>query len=113
MDSTSAVELSDFFVTAALLAHRATAQDTLADPTGIYDFESARGLCILKPHNKSDTASENGDSDPAAPNIALNISDERVSDLEFQAVAVIGIALQLGVIAFAGLGVLLRPWNGR
>ncbi|KAF8537728.1 ankyrin repeat-containing domain protein [Trichophaea hybrida] len=83
-----------------------------SEPT-IYDFESAkRDKIILQrsnPNTSSDASSETDKK--AAPNIALNISGQRVSDFEFKAVAFIGTLLQMGVIVFAGLSVLWPPWN--
>ncbi|KAF8250928.1 hypothetical protein K440DRAFT_580078, partial [Wilcoxina mikolae CBS 423.85] len=68
----------------------------------IYDFESAKSTGNLQRSNPNIST---------APNIALNISGQRVSDLEFKAVALIGTSLQMGVIVFAGLSVLWPPWN--
>jgi len=90
-----------------------------SESAGIYDFESAKSTGNLlepkrpNPNQLNDVSSENGDFDKkAAPNIAINIGGQRVSDFEFRAVALIGISLQMGVIVFAGLSVIWPSWKG-
>ncbi|KAF8533780.1 hypothetical protein BDD12DRAFT_468216 [Trichophaea hybrida] len=78
-------------------------------PTGIYDFKSAKDTILQNESLKEAQESDNSD----APNIALNIGGERVSDPELNIVAIIGIWLQLGVIVFAGFSVLYSPWAGK
>jgi len=80
-----------------------------SDSTKIYDFKSAKDARILETMHPNQLNDEQDDK--IAPNIALNISSQRVSDLEFKVVAVVGSLLQLGVIVFAGLSVLSSPWN--
>ena len=45
-------------------------------------------------------------NDHSVPNISLNVSSQKTSDGELWAIAIIGIFIQLGVIAFAGFGAL-------
>lgn len=87
---------------------------------GIYDFESAKSSIL-------ECESSNGDVDPgnrgseapllggrdAAPNISLNFGGNPIHDMEYFAVAAIGVILQLGVIVYAFLSYLLSPWSER
>lgn len=87
------------------------------EPIEIYDFESAVKSRVLesKQSNRDQPivpSPENGNSRKPAPNIALNISGQRISGFEFRAVALIGTSLQMGVIVFAGLSVIWPPWKG-
>ena len=82
----------------------------LRNDVEIHDFESAkvseRPLLTPKAVREATTSNVN-----LAPNIGLNLSGERVSRLEFKAVAVFGVLLQLGVVVFAGVGVYLAAWK--
>ncbi|KAF8531435.1 hypothetical protein BDD12DRAFT_644176, partial [Trichophaea hybrida] len=80
----------------------------------VYDFDSARCSNMLSETGFADQPDGSSEREPlgkAAPNIALNVSGRRVSDLELMVVAVTGILLQVGVIVFAGFSVLSSPWN--
>ncbi|KAI5776544.1 hypothetical protein EDC01DRAFT_699259, partial [Geopyxis carbonaria] len=74
----------------------------------IYDFKSVRS----QPPNWLECSSQNENTNPnVAPNIGLNLSGQRVSDLEMKVVAIIGVVLQSGVVVFAAVGVYLSGWN--
>jgi ankyrin repeat protein len=81
----------------------------MREDLGIWDFKSAvsNGLLVEVAHSSGESTEE------GTPNVGLNLGGQRVSHLEMKAVAVIGLLLQLGVIAFAGLGVYLSTWNQR
>ena len=85
---------------------------------GIWDFESAisEGLLERGPGDSlgsdNSTSSESLLAHKVVPNIGLNLSGQRVSNLEFMLVAVAGVVLQAGVVVFAGVGTYLSPWNG-
>lgn len=75
---------------------------------GIYDFDSAKNSVFdLESSSGHSTIGARG----AAPNMSLNFGGNRVQDIEFFAVAVFGVMLQLGVIVYALLSSLLSPWN--
>ena len=78
-------------------------------PTEIYDFQTAISAGILS--SNTNRPPETRNMEGATPNIALNISDRRVSRLEMKAVAMVGVLLQSGVLIFAGFSVLYWPWN--
>jgi hypothetical protein len=71
----------------------------------IYSFESAKMVGVIIPKNpQSVPSSENtaiNENEP--PNLGLNIGGQWVSDLELKAIAMVGIILQGGVLAFAGI----------
>ena len=86
---------------------------------GIWDFKSAIFEGLLK---KGDSPGSDHDASlesllphevvgEVVPNIGLNLSGQRVSNLEFVLVAVAGVVLQAGVVVFAGVGTYLSPWN--
>ncbi|KAF8251592.1 ankyrin [Wilcoxina mikolae CBS 423.85] len=87
--------------------------------TGIYNFDLAKKLpkiLQLKSSSRlqSNLMMENGEPwKTTAPNIALNLAGQRVSDFELKVVALIGTLLQISVLVFAGLGVLWSQWNGK
>ena len=85
---------------------------------GIWDFKSAISTGLLKrdrnppePHPSAFPGSPS--LHEVVPNIGLNLSGQRVSNLEFMLVAVTGILLQAGVVVFAAVGVYLPTWNER
>ena len=82
---------------------------------GIWDFKSAVYQGLLR---RGDSPGSDNFPSPEipldhelAPNIGLNLSGQRASNLEFILVAVAGVVLQAGVVIFAGVGVYLPPWN--
>ena len=77
----------------------------------IHDFESAKVRALLTPGSLEAVWEANTPNFNLPPNIGLNLSAEQVSRLEFKAVAVFGVLLQLGVIVFAGVGVYLADWK--
>lgn len=91
----------------------------LREGVEIHDFESAKAdpQQWLTPDSSgpgqgnaaSDSSGpglENATSDLVhVPNIGLNLSEQLVSRLEFWAVAIVGVLLQLGVVVFAGVSV--------
>lgn len=94
-------------------------QSNLYHPTGIYNFELAKKLpniLRLKTFSRLRLNQMVEDGEPgktAAPNIALNLAGQRVSDFELKIVALIGTLLQIGVLVFAGLGALWSHWKGK
>ena len=83
---------------------------------GIWDFKSAISTGLLRRDGNSsgsDLSVSPGSPSPheVVPNIGLNLSGQRVSNLEFMLVAAVGIVLQTGVVAFAAVGVYLSDWN--
>ena len=82
---------------------------------GIWDFESAVFGGLLRSRNSFESdnsaSSESRSTHKVVPNIGLNLSGQRVSNLEFMLAAVAGVVLQTGVVVFAGFGVYLHPWN--
>ena len=56
--------------------------------------------------NYTEIAADDVLNDHSVPNISLNVSSQKTSDGELWAIAIIGIFIQLGVIAFAGFGAL-------
>jgi ankyrin repeat protein len=81
----------------------------MREDLGIWDFKSAvsNRLLVEVAHSSGESTEE------GTPNVGLNLGGQRVSHLEMKVVAVTGLLLQLGVIAFAGLGVYLSTWNQR
>ena len=88
----------------------------------IWDFKSAISTGLLeRDSTKSDPSAPPGSHLPrevvpdlpreVVPNIGLNLSGQRVSDVEFMLVAAVGIVLQAGVVVFAGVGVYLSGWK--
>lgn len=49
--------------------------------------------------------------DHSVPNVSLNVSAQKTSDLELQIIALLGSLFQVGVVAFSGTTVLLKGWN--
>ncbi|KAI5849720.1 hypothetical protein BZA05DRAFT_354781 [Tricharina praecox] len=88
-------------------------ETAICDPSGIYDFETAKTAGVLSNDKTPSPESEDGHHNQVAPNIALTISGRKVSRLETRLIAVVGTLLQLAVIIFAGFGVLYSPWNER
>jgi hypothetical protein len=76
----------------------------------IYDFEGAVSEGFLSPSSPARVRDDRLDT-VSAPNISLNVGGQRTSGLELWAIAVFGIMLQLGVVAFAGVGVFLPGWE--
>ena len=79
---------------------------------GIWDFKSAIFGGLLK---RGNSHGSNHDASleillphevvrEAVPNIGLNLSGQRVSNLEFRLAAVAGVVLQAGAVVFAGAG---------
>lgn len=82
---------------------------------GIYDFDSAKNS-VLELESTSSRAALGSVGAPIgvrgeAPNMSLNFGGNPVNDIEFFAVAVFGVMLQLAVIVYAILSSLLSPWN--
>ena len=84
---------------------------------GIWDFESAISEGLLKGGDSLRSDNSASPESPMAhkvvPNIGLNLSAQRVSNMEFILVAVAGVVLQAGVVVFAAVGKYLSPWNGK
>lgn len=82
------------------------------DDCRIWNFKSAISGELLEestdpqPQNQEENLSH-------VPNLGLNLSGQQVTPLEFWLVAIIGLALQLGVVVFAGVGVYVPDWNQR
>ena len=84
---------------------------------GIWGFESAISTGLLEngnsPESDSAASPEGPSTRKVVPNIGLNLSGQRVPNLEFMLVALAGIVLQARVMVFAGVGVYLSPWDER
>ena len=85
------------------------------DGVRIWDFKSAVYQGLLR---RGDSPGPDNFPSPEipldnelAPNIGLNLSGQRASNLEFILIAVAGVVLQAGVVIFAGVGVYLPSWN--
>ena len=76
---------------------------------GIWSFKSALSTGRLR--NKK--SPESPWDHHVVPNIGLNLSGQRVSNLEFMLFAVVGVVLQAGVVVFAGVVTYLSSWNKR
>ena len=83
----------------------------------IWDFKSAISASLLNRNSiESDPSAPSSSHllrEVVVPNIGLNLSGQRVSDVEFMLVAAVGIVLQAGVVVFAGVGVYLSTWKER
>ncbi|KAI5795778.1 hypothetical protein EDC01DRAFT_64217 [Geopyxis carbonaria] len=94
-------------------ADRHETGDSVPDD-GIYDFKTARKHKMLRCYNPTiDTNTALSSTSKVAPNIAINLTGKHVSQWELAMVATIGILIQIGVLVFAGLSVLLDPFNNR
>jgi hypothetical protein len=79
---------------------------------GIYDFREAVRKGILKRPTPRRSDDELGNIPPdSSPKISLNVGGQRISNIEWKFVAAIGTLLQGGVVAFAGVAVLLPRWS--
>lgn len=82
---------------------------------GIYDFDSAKNS-VLELESSSGYGAPGTGGAPigargAAPNMSLNFGGNPVHYIEFFAVAVFGVMLQLAVIVYALFSSLVSPWN--
>ena len=85
---------------------------------GIWGFKSAISTGLLNrngnsPRSHVSESPESPSPHEVVPNIGLNLSSQRVSDLEFMLVAAVGIVLQTGVVVFAAVSAYLSTWNER
>lgn len=82
---------------------------------GVYDFESAKNIVLELESSSGHDAPGTGGAPIGtrgeAPNMSLNFGGNPVHYIDFFAVAVFGMMLQLGVIVYAILSSLLSPWN--
>jgi len=71
----------------------------------IYSFESGKLAGVIIPKDRQSVPSSKDTEIKAnePPNLGLNIGGQWVSDLELKAIAMVGIILQGGVLAFAGI----------
>jgi len=71
----------------------------------IYSFESGKLAGVIIPKDRQSVPSSEDTEINAnePPNLGLNIGGQWVSDLELKAIAMVGIILQGGVLAFAGI----------